>query len=595
MRAALLHVLGWLRKAGAVFAAAAISATLAFLYFGTRLPPIPNRPLRIGFENNPPVQIHTDNGFAGLAVETVNEAAKRAGVQLRWVDTGTSSDAAFQKKLVDLWPLMADLPDRRKRVHITLPWLHSSHTLLLLSGSAPPERGFAGRIASFKMPLHVRLLRERFPKAELKEFSQSQEVVKEVCRGTVAAGFLEGRVALTALREKPGECAHATLRIQTIPDLTLQHGVGSTFEAAGAAEAIRREIGNMFRDGSLAATMAKYSYYGLDDTWASYDLMEAAEHWRWMTWGISGLSVVLALLLWQASYLYQRKRAQAALRESEERFRNMADTAPVMIWLAGPDKLCNFFNRGWLDFTGRSMEQELGNGWTAGIHSDDLERCFASYSSSFDARETFDVEYRLRRADGEYRWVLCSGVPRFTGGGVFAGYIGSDIDVTDQKRAEAALRRSLNEIAHLNRVAAMGELTASLAHELNQPLAAILSNAQAASRFLSGHPPDLTQVRECLTDIAADDKRAGEVIKRLRALLRKEVFQASLVDTNEVVGDVIPSRAEPDREWPRSGVGAGPGLPLGFSSNRRVEWWQHAINGGGLRAGHRRKRPRSCV
>lgn len=112
-------------------------------------------------------------------------------------------------------------------------------------------------------------------------------------------------------------------------------------------------------------------------------------------------------------------------------------------------------------------------------------------------------------------------------------------DVTDRKRAEAERRRNLDEIAHMNRVAAMGELTASLAHELNQPLAAILSNAQAANRFLSSESPDLGQAQECLADIVADDKRAGEVIKRLRALLKKGRSQESLVDLNEVVSDAI--------------------------------------------------------
>jgi PAS domain S-box-containing protein len=235
----------------------------------------------------------------------------------------------------------------------------------------------------------------------------------------------------------------------------------------------------------------------------------------------------------------QRKRVEQALRESEERFRNMADTAPVMIWVSGPDKLLTFFNKTWLDFTGRCMEQEMGDGWAAGVHPDDLELCYKSYASSFDARRNFAIEHRLRRADGEYRWVLCSGVPRFEVGGGFAGYIGSDIDITDQKCAEATLRRSLDEIAHLNRVAAMGELTASLAHELNQPLAAILSNAQAASRFLGSESPDLAEVRECLSDIVADDKRAGEIIRQLRALLRKGESQVSVVDLNEVVSDAI--------------------------------------------------------
>jgi signal transduction histidine kinase/ABC-type uncharacterized transport system substrate-binding protein len=119
------------------------------------------------------------------------------------------------------------------------------------------------------------------------------------------------------------------------------------------------------------------------------------------------------------------------------------------------------------------------------------------------------------------------------------GAVITHLDITSRKRAEIEARRNLDEIAHMNRVAAMGELTASLAHEINQPLAAILSNAQAACRFLSGKSLNLAEVGECLADIIADDKRAGEVIKRLRELLKKGEFQASVVDLNEVVRDVI--------------------------------------------------------
>ena len=142
----------------------------------------------------------------------------------------------------------------------------------------------------------------------------------------------------------------------------------------------------------------------------------------------------------------ERKRAEQALRESEERFRNMADTAPVMLWVAGPDKSFTFVNKTWLDFTGRTLEQELGNGWTEDVHPEDLDGCFARFSSSFDARQGLQIERRLRRADGEYRWVFCTGVPRFEPGGVFAGYIGSDIDITEQKRAAQEIQRKFGQL-----------------------------------------------------------------------------------------------------------------------------------------------------
>jgi PAS domain S-box-containing protein len=139
----------------------------------------------------------------------------------------------------------------------------------------------------------------------------------------------------------------------------------------------------------------------------------------------------------------ERKRYEAALRESEKRFRLVADTAPVLIWMSGIDKLCSYFNKPWLDFTGRPLADELGNGWAIGVHPDDLQRCFDTYTQSFDQREKFRMEYRLRRHDGEFRWVLDVGVPRFNDDHSFAGYIGIAIDVTDRK-VEEQRRHEMN-------------------------------------------------------------------------------------------------------------------------------------------------------
>ena len=170
----------------------------------------------------------------------------------------------------------------------------------------------------------------------------------------------------------------------------------------------------------------------------------------------------------------------AELRESETRFREVANAAPVLIWMAGLDRLCFFFNQGWLAFTGRSLEQEMGNGWAEGVHPDEFDRCLEIYVRSFDAGERFSMEYRLRHHDGSYRWILDTGVPRYDGEGRFVGYIGACIDIDAIKRNEADLQHA-REAAETANIAKSAFL-ANMSHEIRTPLNAITGMAHILRR-----------------------------------------------------------------------------------------------------------------
>lgn len=262
----------------------------------------------------------------------------------------------------------------------------------------------------------------------------------------------------------------------------------------------------------------------------------------------------------------QRRAVEASLRESEERFRRLAHTAPVMIWMAGPDKLCQFVNQGWLDFTGRTLDQELVKGWADTIHPDDMKAAFEHYSNAFDARQPFEAEFRCRRRDGHYRWLLSRGVPRYDPDGGFSGYVGSALDVSDLKRVEELSRA----LVHSQRLAVMGELTATIAHEMRQPMSAILLDAKTAElaleelarelganarhrllepasvpapgavRPLAEQPADmLDDLRQTIGHIRDNVLRVDAVITRVRGFLRKQDVPPQMVDINDVVKDVM--------------------------------------------------------
>lgn len=197
----------------------------------------------------------------------------------------------------------------------------------------------------------------------------------------------------------------------------------------------------------------------------------------------------------RAESRHRLQKLLGQLRESESRFRIMADCAPVLLWMAEPDALCTFFNKTWLDFTGRDLDAETGNGWAEGVHPEDFQRCMDIYMNAFVARRAFRMEYRLRRADGEYRWILDQGLPRHAPGGTFAGYIGSCIDITELKESQHALERMNEELEQrvLQRTAELQQSNDELqqfayvtSHDLQAPLRAIVSYIELLKNRYSG-------------------------------------------------------------------------------------------------------------
>jgi PAS domain S-box-containing protein len=221
------------------------------------------------------------------------------------------------------------------------------------------------------------------------------------------------------------------------------------------------------------------------------------------------------------------ERAAARVREAldtpetsevERRFQLMADAAPVLLWMSREDSLCIFFNQSWLDFTGRTLEEEWGVGWAEGVHPEDLSRSLDTYQDAFNERRSFEMEYRLKRADGEYRWLLDRGVPRFTSQGVFAGFIGSCIDISERRAMETDLYQAIR---------AKDDFLGMVSHELRTPIAALVLQLER-----------LRSDRENLTDRQLDVvQRMGRTTARLSELI-ESVLQFSRIDRGRVQVEV---------------------------------------------------------
>ena len=235
-------------------------------------------------------------------------------------------------------------------------------------------------------------------------------------------------------------------------------------------------------------------------------------------------------LLWG---LYQLRVQQ--LRREERKFREAFETIPAMAWIAGPDDDLQFLNRRWVEYTGLSQVENPKEIRRVAIHPDDLDRIERRLAVSIANGEPVEEELRFRRTDGEYRWFLSRVVPLRDKGGKVVKWYGTATDIQDRKRAEELQA----DLAHTNRVSMLGELSASISHELKQPISATVMDAQASLRWLNRDQPDLEQVRRATAAIVKDGRRAADIIDRLRSLYKKTPPQREPVDMDEIIGEMV--------------------------------------------------------
>ena len=234
------------------------------------------------------------------------------------------------------------------------------------------------------------------------------------------------------------------------------------------------------------------------------------------------------------------KRAEQKLRESELNLRQMTETIPEMLWSATPDGAIDYCNARVLDYTGFSSQEIMSRGWTKLLHPDDADQAVRMWSSCVTTGSPYRVEVRtIHAADGTYRWCVTSALPLLDQQGRILKWYGTVVDMHDWKQAQEDLRNTQTEFAHMSRVMTMGELTASIAHEVNQPLAGIITNANTCLRMLAADPPNVDGASETARRTIRDGNRMSEVITRLRALYSKKDATTEPMDLNEAARDVI--------------------------------------------------------
>ena len=516
-----------------IFIGALIFGVALLIWAFIAEPWAPNRVYKIGWEDDPPDVFRGNDGQpAGFIIELVSESARRCGIRLQWVQRNESSEAALRSGQVDLWPLMTITPERIRSFHISSPYLESVGCLLVRGQSTfqHPQDLAKGTVGLRSLPISYRQALGLLPEARLVTMASPKDLLAALCQQRVDAALMEQHEAITGLMS--AACGDQPLRMIPLPHTRVRLGIGSTFEAAPAADRIRNEIDTMAAEGRFADLIAKWGYLAGRSESAD-TLLNARRRQRWTMAAVAVLALLFLLAVWQAvRALRERNRARHAensLRASEARYRAIIETSQEGICTVDADRKITYANERLASMLGYSREELVGQSLDQLIDPSLLEQS----RQATEGRKQGVKDSILRRKDGSPLYAIVAASPMYDEHGHYTGALGMVVDITGRKQAEQERSRLEQQLQQAQKLDSIGRLAGGVAHDFNNLLTVINGYADLIMREMKEEDP----IRANVAEMRRAGERGAELTRRLLSFSREQLIDPKQVDLNRLVAD----------------------------------------------------------